>query len=197
MYTNYTFYKKFKETEADIKGVKPKVLTEDMFLKRVSEKNHDIIGKCADLFNTRFSSVDLSEYIKCGFHHFKTFNFDKMFREVVLQEYIARDRRKKMNVKEGMAKILDDMKYINMYIDDYTKIEDGGIRRIIRDYLDNKIGNTIVVYCIWRCIFVPSDIEWEYLEIIKNNYPEHEKNVAKFAGMIDNWRSKMKAKRNE
>lgn len=195
MYSRYDAYLIFKEIESEVKGKPFKPLTEEMFLKRTSEKNLEHTRKISNIFNTRFQNVNLRDYIKCGFHHFKSFDYDKMFRDVVLQEYIARDNRIKRNPEENITKIMSDMKYINRYLDSYVNEHDGNQRIILKDYIHNNIGSTILVYSIWRSIFKPDSFEWEYMSTIKNNFPLFEKNAIKFAPMIDKWRTKMKAER--
>ena len=192
MYSIYDVYVIFKEIEGEVKGKTIKVLGEDCYENRMSPDSLDALRQCADLFNTRYSNIDLREYIRCGFHHFKSFNYDKMFRDIVLKEYIARDSRTKRNIEEPISKILSDLKYINRSLDTYTKEMVGYERVILKDYTLNKIGSTVITYCIWRNIFIPTDAEWEYLDTIKNNYPLFEKNVVKFAGLIDKWQSSMR-----
>lgn len=193
MYSDYDVYKVFKEVENEIKGKITKPLSEDVYLKRTSDDSRDALKQAANLFNTKFSNIDLKQYIHCGFHHFKTFNYDKMFRDVVINEYISRDSRKKRDTQESLSKVMEDLKFINRSLEAYTSEFVGDQRLIIKDYLLNRIGSTILVYCIWRNLFQPSSIEWEYLNTIQNNYPLFEKNVVKFAALIDKWRVKMKA----
>lgn len=195
MYSDYDVYVIFKEVENEVKGKDTKPLTEDIYLKRVSVESRGALRQAADLFNTKFSNVDLKQYIHCGFHHFKSFNYDKMFREVVIDEYIARDSRKKRDVQEPLSKVMADLKFINRPLEAYIAEYIGEQRLIVKDYLLNKIGSTIVVYCIWRNIFQPSSSDWEYLNTIQNNYPLFEKNVVKFAALIDKWRANMKVKK--
>ncbi len=195
MYSEYDIYKMFKEVENEEKGKKTKVLDEDGYTKRVSINSKDALRQSANLFNTRFSNIDLREYIKCGFYHFKSFNYDKMFRDIVLNEYIARDSRRKRDTAEPMSKVMGDLKFIGRPLDSYILEMDGDQRVIIKDYILNNIGSTVVTYCIWRNMFHPSSIEWEYLNTIKNNYPSFEKNVVKFASLIDKWRANMRAKK--
>lgn len=190
--TPYNVYVTFKTIEAEIKNKDSKPLDEEAFEKRVSQKNRDLCQEIADLFNTKFANVDLEGYIRCGFHHFKGFSFDKFFREIVLQEYIARDARNKRNTNEDLQSILKSLKYINKNIQVYLKEMDGEERKIVQDYVRNKIGPTIIVYCIWRNLFKPTDVEWEYMTTIKNNYAAFEKNVIKYAPMLDKWRVNMK-----
>lgn len=193
MYSDYDVYKVFKEVENEIKGKITKPLSEDVYLKRTSDDSRDALKQAANLFNTKFSNIDLKQYIHCGFHHFKTFNYDKMFRDVVINEYISRDSRKKRDTQESLSKVMEDLKFINRSLEAYTSEFVGDQRLIIKDYLLNRIGSTVLVYCIWRNLFQPSSIEWEYLNTIQNNYPLFEKNVVKFAALIDKWRVKMKA----
>jgi hypothetical protein len=195
MCSRYDVYVTFKEVENEVKNKKTKIASEDTYSNRMSDDTLDAIRQIADLFNTRYSNVDLKEFIRCGFHHFKGFNYDKMFRDIVLKEYIARDSRTKRNTDESLSKILLDLKYINRSLDIYTKESDGHQPLIIRDYLLNRIGSTVITYCIWRNIFIPTDSDWEYLSTIKNNYPLFEKNVVKFAGLIDKWQTKMRDNR--
>lgn len=195
IYKEYDIYKAFKEVEGEVKGKEFKILAEAAFAGRISAKNFELIKKVTDLFNTRFSNVNLKEYLRCGFHHFKSFDYDKVFREIVLNEYIARDARNKRNIKEPISKILSDMKYINRPLDYYLREVDGNRRVILTDYIQNNIGSTIVVYCIWRNLFKPTEEEWEYMSNIKNNYPAYETNVVKFAGMIDKWKASMKERK--
>lgn len=195
MYTRYEIYKAFKEVENEVKGKTIKILEESNYSNRMSDDTYDALRQCADLFNTKYTNVDLKEYIRCGFHHFKSFNYDKMFRDIVLNEYIARDSRTKRNTEETISKILSDLKYISRPLESYIKESDGYQKVMIKDYLLNKIGSTVLTYCIWRNIYIPTDMEWEYLSTIKNNYPLFEKNVVKFAGLIDQWRAKMRDKK--
>lgn len=195
MYTRYEIYKAFKEVENEVKGKTTKILEESNYSNRMSDDTYDALRQCADLFNTKYTNVDLKEYIRCGFHHFKSFNYDKMFRDIVLNEYIARDSRTKRNTEETISKILSDLKYISRPLESYIKESDGYQKVMIKDYLLNKIGSTVLTYCIWRNIYIPTDMEWEYLSTIKNNYPLFEKNVVKFAGLIDQWRAKMRDKK--
>ena len=195
MYTRYEIYKAFKEVENEVKGKSTKILEENTYSNRLSEDTLDAMRQCADLFNTRYANIDLKDFIKCGFYHFKSFTYDKMFRDIVLSEYIARDSRTKRDTEEPISKILSDLKYINRPLDKYVNEFDGHQKVVIKDYLLNKIGSTVLTYCIWRNIYRPSDAEWEYMSTIKNNYPSFEKNVVKFAGLIDKWQSSMRDKR--
>lgn len=194
MYTDYDVYKMFKEVECGEKGKPVSMLSEDGYNKRISDGSRDALRQAAGLFNTKFSNIDLKEYIKCGFSHFKGFNYDKMFRDIVINEYIARDSRRKRDTQEPLTKIMGDLKYIDKPLETYIKEVDGSQKVIIKDYLLNKIGSTIIVYCIWRNIFQPTSIEWGYLSTIQNNYPLFEKNVVKFASLIDKWRVNIRSK---
>ena len=194
MYTPYDVYKTFKTVEAEVKGKNLKLLSEDKYDKRLSSDNKDILQKTADLFSTRFSKVDMAEYIRCGFHHFKSFGYNKMFREIVLQEYISRDSRIKRNPTENLKQVLDSLKVIDKPINVYLNETVNGEKRILHDYMLNNIGCTVVVWCIWRNLWVPTDIEWEYLNVIKNNFAEFEKNVIKWTPLLDQWRRKIKTK---
>ena len=195
MYNEYDVYKVFKEVENEEKGKTTKILSEDGFYKRVSDNSKDALRQAAGLFNTKFSNIELRDYIRCGFSHFKGFNYDKMFRDIVLSEYIARDSRKKRDTQEPLTKIMSDLKFINRPLEDYIREMDGTQRVIINDYLLNRIGSTVIAYCVWRNLFQPTSVEWEYMNTIKNNYPAFEKNVVKFAALIDKWRASMRAKR--
>jgi hypothetical protein len=197
MLSEYDVYKAFKEVEGEVKGKTVSILGEDGYTKRVSGGTRDALRQAAGLFSTKFSNIDLKEYIRCGFFHFKGFNYDKLFRDIVINEYIARDSRKKRDIQEPITKVMADLKYIGKPVELYLKEQEGNTKRIIRDYLMNKIGSTIVVYCIWRNLFQPTTIEWEYLNIIQNNYPAFEKNVVKFATMIDKWRATIKKDEKE
>jgi len=194
MHTPYSVYSVFKDVQNDVKNKTTKTLDEDAFIRRISSKNQEILKQISDLFNTKFSNINLDEYIRCGFHHFKGFGYDKMFREIVLNEYISRDSRIKRGSDEGLSKVLESLKYINRPLESYINEVVGGERTIVKDYVMNRIGSTIVVYCIWRNLFTPTDIEWGYMNTIQNNFPLFEKNVVKFASLIDLWRRKMKGK---
>lgn len=195
IYTPYKVYHTFKTIEADIKGKKVSVMSEDAYEKRISQKNKDLHQKVSDLFNTQFSNVALDGYIRCGFHHFKTFGFDKFFREIVLQEYISRDTRRKRNPDESLSDVMKSLSFVNRSIDKYVKEEtEDGQKMIIHDYIFNNIGPTLITWVVWRNIWVPSDVEWEYFDVIKSNWPMYEKNVVKFAPLLDKWRKNMKGK---
>lgn len=195
MYTIYDVYKVFKEVESEVKNKPYNPLSEEGFMKKTSEKNIQLIQDIANVFNTRFVNVNLREYIKCGFHHFKSFGYDKMFREIVLKEYISRDSRAKRNTSEPISKIISDIKHINRPLEKYVNEYDGQERVIIKDYMMGSISSTMVAYCIWRNLLQPNEMEWTYLNTIKNNFPAFEKNVVKFATMIDKWRKDMKETR--
>jgi hypothetical protein len=197
MLSEYDVYKAFKEVEGEIKGKVVSILSEDGYAKRVSGSSRDALRQAAGLFSTKFSNIDIKEYIRCGFAHFKGFNYDKMFRDIVINEYIARDSRKKRDIQEPLTKVMSDLKYINKPIELYLNEFDGSTRLIVKEYLLNRIGSTIVVYCIWRNLFQPTSVEWEYMNIIQNNYPAFEKNVVKFATMIDKWRANIKKNEKE
>jgi hypothetical protein len=195
MFSDYDVYKVFKEVENEEKGKNTKILDEDSYNKRVSENSRDALRQSANLFNTKFSNIELKEYVRCGFCQFKSFNYDKMFRDVVINEYISRDSRKKRNSQESLKKVMDDLKFIDRPLESYILEVDNNQKMIIKDYLLNRIGSTILVYCIWRNLFHPDNLDWEYMNTIKNNYPVFEKNVVKFASLIDKWRISMREKR--
>jgi hypothetical protein len=197
IYTPYDIYQVFKTVENEVKGKTAKIALEDTYDKRMSDKNKGLLQDIADLFNTKFTNVDLARYTKCGFDHFKGFGYDKYFREIVLNEYISRDARIKRNSKEGIANILETFKFIDRNLDIYVTEIDGDQRRILTDYIMNRVCSTVVVYCIWRNIWEPTDIEWEYMNVIKNNYPDFEQNVVKFAPMMDKWRKTIKTKKSK
>jgi len=194
-YTPYDVYQVFKTIESDIKKTKIKILDVDVYIKRISIKNQDLIKQISDLFNTRFANVDLSEYIRCGFHHFKSFGFDKFFREIILNEYISRDSRHKRNPNETLEDVLKSLKFIDKPIETYLLDTIGDQKQILDDYIFNRIGPTVVVWCIWRNLWKPTTIDWEYLNVIQNNWPAFEKNVIKHAPMLDKWRKTMKGKK--
>lgn len=194
MYKPYDVYRIYKTVENRVKRKNTKILSEDAYNRRLSDANKDLLQQIADLFNTKFSNVDLTEYIECGFHHFKGFSYDKFFREIVLNEYIARDARKKLNSSEGLQVILATFKHIDRNLDIYVNEMDNGRRVILKDYIMNNTCATVVTYCIWRNLWQPTELEWEYMTAIKNNYSDFEKNVIKFAPLIDKWRKSMKTK---
>lgn len=195
-HTPYSVYQTFKSVEAEVKKKKaPKEQTLEQYEKRISEKNQELHKQVADLFNTRFSNVNFSEYCRCGFHHFKGFGFDKMFREIVLNEYISRDSRLKRKSDETLKDVLKSLKHINGPLEKYLDEMNEGQRLILEDYIFNRIGSTIVVYAIWRNLWKPTDIEWEYMNVIQSNWAAFEKNVVKYAPMIDKWRKEMKKRK--
>jgi len=194
MYNPYEVYKVFKTVEAEVKDKNLNILTEDKYDKMLSDKNKEVLIQAAGLFNTKFQNVKLDDYIRCGFSLYKSFGYDKFFRSKVIDKYIADDSRLKRDPEEGLNKVLDSMKHIGMPIKDYLKETVGTERRIIYDYIHNNIGSTVLVWCIWRNLLTPTDIEWEYLNTIKSNYPQFEKAVIKYAPIIDQWRIKTKAK---
>ncbi|MCK5018034.1 MAG: hypothetical protein KAS32_13340 [Candidatus Peribacteraceae bacterium] len=187
LYRQYDIYHTFKTVEAKVKGKSPKPLTSDGYEKRISQKNKDLIQGVADQFNTRYSNVDLERYIECGFHHYKGFTYSLMQRDIVLNEYISRDSRIKRNATETALEVSQGLKYINRSLEGYVEERDNIQRRIISDYLHNNIGGTIVTYCIWCKMFVPTDVEWGYMNTIQNNYSVFEMNAIKFKPLIDKW----------
>lgn len=187
MYKGYDIYVIFKTVENEVKGKNTKILDEESYSKRVSEKNRMVLQELAGLFNTRYVNVNPHSFVKCGFDLYKSFDYSKMLRDTVINLYIQRDSRLKRNPNEPIGKIISDLKFVDRNLNKYANEFTNNQRTIIRDYVFNNIGSTLLVYCIWRGMFEPNDIEWEYLNIIKNNYPLFEKNVTKFANMIDKW----------
>jgi hypothetical protein len=198
MYTDYDVYYVFKTVENEIKGKENnKILNENVYRQRISKGKQEIIQKCADLFNTRFVNINLDEYIRCGFYHFKTFNFDKMFNNIVIDEYIARDKRTKRKIVESKEKILSDLRYIEQPLSKYTQKINGTHKNIIFDYMTNKVGPTVIMYCIKRGLLNPSDIEWGYMTVLSNNKDILEKCVLKHYDMITDWDKNEKARQTD
>lgn len=195
IYTPYKVYTIFKTTEAEVKDKKVNILDEKGWEKRISQKNRDLQQEIANLFNTKFCNVDMAEYIRCGFKHFKGFSYDKFFREIVLNEYIAQDSRIKRKSDESLADVLKSLKYIDKPIEMYLKEMDGEERSIIKDYIFNNVTSTVIAWSIWRNLWVPTSTEWEYMNVIQNNWADFEKNVVKFAPMLDKWRKSMKGRK--
>ena len=194
IYKPYDIYRTFKTVEGRVKDKKTRIATEDKYDSRMSDKNKELLQEISNLFNTKFQNVELEGYIECGFEHFKGFSYDKFFREIVLSEYIARDSRKKRKSTDTLPDILKSLKYIDRDLNKYVNERIEEHRVILDDYIRNRVCSTVVVYCIWRGLWNPDGVEWEYMNVIQGNYSDFEKNVVKFAPMLDKWRKSMKGK---
>ena len=127
-HTAYTIYEAYKTVEADIKNKKLNIFDEEAFVKRISEKNRGFYQDMANLFSTQFSNVNPDIYMQCGFHLFKSFGPDKFFREIILNEYISRDARRKRDPNEELQSVLDSLKFIGRPIEKYLKEDNGVIK---------------------------------------------------------------------
>lgn len=129
--------------QAKTKSV-PKVAPESL-------KNlHDL----TNLFNTRWSNVDPSGYMKCGIELWKGFSYQKFLDKRILDRYIKKDKRLKRNPsKETLIASFDHIKSLSYTsLSQYCFLGDP-----VADYINNKICSILMGYLLYSGIYKLKD----------------------------------------
>lgn len=168
--TPYELYVAYAQAKATSSGKKLVLATEAKFLDRLSVVNREILIKTTGYFNTVFSNVNPYSYMLCGFSLWKTFGYSKFLNENIITEYITYDKRQKRDLGSTHESINRSMEYINKPLREYCREGVDDKKRIISDYLLNKIDASIVVYCLFKKYVKFDEFDKGYITIIYNNY---------------------------
>ena len=187
MITPYNVYCVYRKVKAGNK--KYNLPTEEKYRNRLSTSSLLEIDRCSQYFNTLYSNINLEIYMKCGFQVYKTFSFQKFLDPKILEKYKSVDKRLKRNINISKEYIDNSFNCINMPLYKYCRQYVGQRKKIIDDYLFNRIHGMIVVYCMRFNLISFIDDEECYFYNINNNYDEWIKkmySVKKYIEDIDN-----------
>ena len=185
MITDYDVYVAFRKAQAFSKN-KPYRLPKnwDVFKNsRLSDKNLQFLQTITDYFNTKWSNISIDKYMECGFELFKNFSYHQFLKRNVIDLYIEKDKIRKRIIKQkksDIRKSFEHIKSLNLspiknysVLETYCKLKDNQQKKIIKDYLLNKIDPVLFVYCLYYKFFQLTDIEKELVYNITNNYRKY------------------------
>jgi hypothetical protein len=186
MITPYDVYCAFN------KARNKRIVSEEKYRNRLSEKNLLQIDKTAMYFNTVYSNIDLDMYMQCGLKLWKTFNPSRFLDERIIEEYKNQDKRYKRSINVSKEDIDRSFEYIGMPLDEYCSIISSSYKDhlIISGYIKNKIHSVIVVYCLYNRLIRFDDLHRDYVYNILNNYDE-------WVSLMYKWEDYIKQKNEE
>jgi hypothetical protein len=186
MITPYDVYCAFN------KARNKRIVSEEKYRNRLSEKNLLQIDKTAMYFNTVYSNIDLDMYMQCGLKLWKTFNPSRFLDERIIEEYKNQDKRHKRSINVSKEDIDRSFEYIGMPLDEYCSVISSSYKDhlIISGYIKNKIHSVIVVYCLYNRLIRFDDLHRDYVYNILNNYDE-------WVSLMYKWEDYIKQKNEE
>ncbi len=189
-------------TEIDIVNAYKKVKNQRPIktISKITDSNLQNVINLTNLFNTRWSNINIDEYMKCGIELWKGFSYSKFLNAKVIKKYISNDKKYKRNsvTREKLEKSFEYLKnnnYISLskYCDD--KVD--GICKPIYDYIHNDINRILMEYILLNKMIKPNEIELMYVSSLLQNKKDANQRVKSFGRYIKKMESLLMTKKND
>lgn len=191
MKTDFDIYVSFRKAQA-LANDRPYRLPKDWEAhreKKMTDKNLEFLDEAVKHFNTTFFNIDVDVYMECGFEIWKNFTYKHFLDPRVMEHYIQKDktRKRKMNGEEDQ--IVNSFEFIGQFTkqyppnETYTKLhlfcktKHGGLRQIVSKYVEGKVDQMTLVYCLWKGYIVLNDDERPLVPYITQRYRELVENL--------------------
>jgi len=180
-YEPYDIYLSFRKAQAFSKNRPYKIPKnfEEHLVNKMSTVNRDAILKATDYFNTKWTNVNIDDYMQYGFDLWKTFSYTKFFDEKLIKYYIQKDRNKKLQCKNGKEELTKSVKFVKKYMKEkgiptlkaYCMRKENGCRVFITHYIkENNIDKLFITWLIKERFITLSEDESAVLPYITGHY---------------------------
>jgi len=148
----------------------------------------NLIG-LTDSFNTKWSNIDPTLYLKCGLELWKGFSYSKFLDDRVLRRYIKCDKATKRSLPSGKEAIIKSFNFIKSKgyktLKEYgaTYTSDGNaICQPVYDYFHKHIDPITVAYMLFSSIMKPNEVEFRYIDTVisDKNVKQNVKSFTRF-----------------
>lgn len=204
MITDYDLYCSYRKAQSIVKD-RPYRLPKDWekYKLTMNINNLEWLQQATVAFNTKWSNINVDEYMLCGFDLLKTFTYKNMIDHRIIELYIIKDKAKKRRISDAIVEINRSFAIIKAYMSNkpervgYTKLEsyckfrDGEKRVIIDHYIKNGISPSILVYCIAKKYIILDDDERTVLPYITKNFREFMKMMNEYIDYIEEQEKKL------
>lgn len=157
----------------------------ETFYNKWHPKRKAFLTEITKRFNTRWSNIDPKFYFECGFKVFPLFSYHNFLDRRVINLYIAKDRLIKREGLDPKEDLITSISYVDSsipegktsklyrYLNSYTENR----RRIIADYLANRVGKYFLVYLMATSHIKLSESELIQLPYIREQYHRYKKEI--------------------
>jgi len=171
LHTPEQIYRTFLNAKKDFTGKSVKIPQDGI---KTTPKNVDIIERVTDFFNTKWHNIDPYQYFLKGFELYKTFNYDKFFKEDIVRNYIQSKHNERLNdfnkhlfdkSVEYVKVLLEVENLTEEHLEYYFTLSDGYEQIYLKDYLKGFIDKYFVVYLLEK-------IKRYDIQMYKNHFNE-------------------------
>jgi hypothetical protein len=127
----------------------------DSFWEKLPEKKKAPIVLMAKYLQTRWRDIDLERYFESGFFVFKKrFSYHKWFDKLVIEDYIRKDKARKLSFNNLKEEIRKDVLFIASMnfksLEDYYNTKEGDLSLPVIHYLQGKINTPFLIFLLLR-----------------------------------------------
>jgi len=181
MIDTWDIYAAFRKAQANFNN-RPYRLPKDWVkhFTNMSQANQEAMFLAAERFNTRWSNINLDDYMAAGFDLFKkTFTYTKFFDTRLMSLYMERDKMKKRNLNISKTEIVSSAHFVIDYmggrgfLKEYSRKRDNFESIPIRHYKQGKIDQIFLAWLIKEKYLILEDSDRTQIPYIVEKYREY------------------------
>jgi len=181
MIETWDVYVAFRKAQANFNS-RPYRLPKDWVkhFTNMSQANQEAMFLAAERFNTRWSNINIDDYMTAGFDLFKkTFTYTKFFDVRLMSLYIERDKMRKRNLNISKTEIVSSAHFVIEYmggrgfLKEYARKRDNFESIPVRHYKQGKIDQIFLTWLIKEKYLILEDSDRTQIPYVIEKYREY------------------------